>query len=125
MLSKRGEDGGGDRRVALALDVSPNSSFHRSSFLTKSLGTFSLDNAWKNSFAPVGLKFFLDLIASLSKSDMFESGMVSPSILTCLVLSHVITSGLVFYRFNRAVALERIDLGMGSTTTTSDSCVSG
>ena len=54
--------------------------FRRASFLTKSLGTFNFDNVWKNSFEPVGLKLFLNLIAWLTKSDMFESGMVSPSI---------------------------------------------
>ena len=58
-----------------------------------------MDNAWKNSFAPVGLKSFLNLIASLTKSEMFEPGMVSPSIFTCPVLSHVIILGFAFAFF--------------------------
>ena len=96
------------------------SCFHRFWFLTKSLGTFSLDNAWKNSFAPVGLKSFLNLIASLTKSEMFEPGIVSPSIFTSPVLSHVIISGFAFKRDKSAVALGRMVLGMGSTTSASD-----
>ena len=119
---KREEERGGDRGVALAVDVSPTNCFHRSWFLTKSLGTFILDNAWKNSFEPVGLKFFLDLIASLTKSEMFEPGMVSPSIFTCPVLSQVITSGFAFKRDKSAVALGRMVLGMDSTTSSSDNC---
>ena len=53
---------------------------------------------------------------------MLDPGMVSPSIFTRPVLSHVITSGLVFQQFKRAVALGRIVLGMGSTTSASGDC---
>ena len=79
-------------------------------------------SAWKNSFAPVGLKSFLNFIASLTKSEMFEPGMVSPSIFTCPILSHVITSGFAFKRHKSAVALARMVLGMDSTTLASDNC---
>ena len=108
--------------MGIALVVSPNTSFQRSSFLARLLGTFNLFNASKNSFAPVGLKFLLDRIASLTKSDMFEPGMVSHSIFTCPVLSHVITSGFAFKRDKSAVALGRMVLGIGSITSSSDNC---
>ena len=83
---------------------------------------FILDKTRKNSFDPVGLKFFLALRASEIKSEMFDCGMFSPSSFTCPVLSHVITSGHSFKRFKIAVALGRIVLGIGSTTTASDNC---
>ena len=108
--------------MGIALDVSPNTSFQRSLFLARSLGTFHLCNASKNSFAPVGLKFLLDRIASLTKSDMFKPEMVSPSIFTCPVLSHVITSGFAFKRDKSAMALRHMVQGIGSTTSASDNC---
>ena len=72
-------------------------------FLPKSLGTFILVNASKNSLEPSGLKFFVDRIASLTRSEMLDPVVVSPSIFTLPVLSHVITSGLAFKRFKSAL----------------------
>ena len=110
-------------QIAYALEHDPKTSKKFCGvFLTKFLGTFILFKTSKNSFEPAGLKLFLNLIASLTKSEMFELGLVSPSIFTCPVLSRVIISGFAFKRDKSAVALGRMVLGTGSTTSASDNC---
>ena len=77
----------------------------------------------KNSLEHVGLKFFLVLASSLSKSDMFDCWMVSPSSLACPNSSHAIMSVLAFNRFKSALALGRIVYGECRTMVASSSCV--
>ena len=122
MFWKCGEERIEDLGVGMVLGVSASTYFQHSSFLARSLSMFNLFNTSKNSFKPVGLKFLLDRIASLTKSDMFEPRMVSLSIFTWPILSRIITSGFAFKQDKSAVALGRMVLGMGSTTSASDNC---